>query len=153
MKFLELKIPPAVLFLISAGLMWGVSIKIPTITWKVPGNRWIGLTLFIIGVGIGLAAVAQFRLAKTTVDPHHPEKTTSIVNAGIYKLSRNPMYLGLLLGLMGWAVYLSNLLNIFLLVGFVIYMNRFQIIPEERTMTKKFGEEFAEYKKSVRRWI
>ena len=63
------------------------------------------------------------------------------------------MYMGLLLGLTGWGVYLGNPLNIFSLAGFVLYMNRFQIIPEERAMAKNFGDEFIEYKKSVRRWV
>lgn len=153
MRWLELKIPPAALFLIFAGLIWATSKILPGFSIFIAYNKVIGVGLFMAGVFIGLAGVAEFRKAKTTVDPLKPEDASNIVESGIYKISRNPMYLGLFTGLMGWALYLSNILNILLLICFVIYMNRFQIIPEEKAMTKKFGDDFKRYKKKVRRWI
>lgn len=153
MKFLELKTPPAALFLIFGGLMWIISSYIPAFSYKFPGQKWLGTGIFTTGVIIGLTAVAQFWKARTTVHPHKPEHASKVVKSGLYQRSRNPMYLGLLLVLIGWGVYLGNPLNIFCLAGFILYMNRFQIIPEEKVLSKKFGDKFLNYKKSVRRWI
>lgn len=153
MKFLELKVPPVLVFLSFAGFIWIISNYIPDFNYYFPGQKWLGFGVFTIAVIIGLISLAQFRKAKTTVHPQKPGNASEIVTSGVYQISRNPMYLGLLLGLIGWCIYLGNLLNIFCLIGFIIYMNRFQIIPEETAMIKNFGAEFVEYKKSVRRWI
>ncbi len=153
MKLLECKIPPAFLFAISTGLMWVTSEYLQSFSYSHPILPWIAKALFFIGILIGIAGVIEFWKKRTTVDPHRPEKASSFVNSGIYNFTRNPMYLGLLIGLIGILFYFANPINILLVIGFVLYMNRFQIIPEERTMAKKFGEEFLEYKKSVRRWI
>jgi protein-S-isoprenylcysteine O-methyltransferase Ste14 len=82
-----------------------------------------------------------------------PESSSSLVVSGIYKLTRNPMYLGLLLVLLGWAIYLTNVLVFLLLPAFILYINRFQIAPEERALTALFGQEFAAYKSRTRRWL
>lgn len=153
MKFLECKIPPALQFVITASFMWWVSKNFPRFTFSNSILSWIGISFFSIGVIIGVAGVIEFWKKKTTVDPHRPEKVSSFVNSGIYHITRNPMYLGLLIGLIGILFYFANPLNILLVIGFVLYMNRFQITPEERAMTKKFGDDFLEYKESVRRWI
>jgi len=153
MKFLECKIPPAFVFAITAVLMWSVFEYIPEWTYRFELRRWYFSGLFSIGVLIGIAGVFSFLKHKTTVDPHHPEKASLMIRSGIYQFTRNPMYLGLLVCLTGVAIYLANLLNIFLLIGFVLYMKRFQIIPEERALKQNFGDEYVEYKESVRRWI
>ncbi|MDX1642624.1 MAG: methyltransferase, partial [Balneolaceae bacterium] len=134
-------------------LMWLIRSNIPGINYHFTGQKWLGVGIFIIGVIIGLIGVAQFWKARTTVHPHKPEHASKLVRSGMYQFSRNPLYLGLLLGLTGCAVYLGNPLNVFCLMGFVLYMNRFQIIPEERAMAKNFRDDFLEYKESVRRWI
>lgn len=100
-----------------------------------------------------LAGVLSFRRMETTVNPLTPEATTTMVTSGIYRFSRNPMYLGFLFVLVGWAIHLSNLLGFAFLPLFVWYMNRFQILPEERALASKFYEVFTAYKRSVRRWI
>ena len=82
-----------------------------------------------------------------------PQQTSELVTTGIYRLSRNPMYLGLLLVLTSWGIYLSNFLVLAVLPLFIFYITKFQIIPEERVMREKFGESFQDYKQSVRRWI
>ncbi len=91
--------------------------------------------------------------AGTTVDPTTPSKSTSVVSGGIYRFTRNPMYLGFLLVLAGWATYLSNPLVLLGPVFFVFFMNRFQIIPEERILKSRFGVPFERYLEAVRRWI
>ncbi len=90
---------------------------------------------------------------KTTVNPLTPEATTTMVTSGIYRFTRNPMYLGFLLILAGWAIALSHLLAFVILPLFVWYMNRFQILPEERALASKFPEAFTAHKRSVRRWL
>ncbi|MCG2589873.1 methyltransferase family protein [Rhodohalobacter sulfatireducens] len=153
MKFLECKIPPALQFIIIAALMWWISDSIPDLNYSSSQLKWLGISLFSVGVFIGLLGVYEFWKQRTTVDPHKPEKASSFVDTGIYRFSRNPMYLGLLVVLIGILFYFANPVNILPVIGFVLYMNRFQIIPEERVMANKFGEDFFEYKQSVRRWL
>jgi protein-S-isoprenylcysteine O-methyltransferase Ste14 len=95
----------------------------------------------------------SFWRARTTVNPINPAATSSLVIGGIYSLTRNPMYLGFLLALVGWATVLSNALAYLLLPAFIFYMNSFQIKPEERALASLFGEEFITYKSRVRRWL
>ncbi|NBC05127.1 MAG: DUF1295 domain-containing protein [Bacteroidetes bacterium] len=153
MKFLECKIPPALQFVIVAALMWWISDSIPDLNYSSITLKWLGISLFSVGVFIGLLGVYEFWKQRTTVDPHKPEKVSSFVDTGVYRFTRNPMYLGLLIGLIGILFYFANPINILPVIGFVLYMNRFQIIPEERVMVNKFREDFSEYKESVRRWI
>jgi len=98
-------------------------------------------------------SIWSFFRAKTTILPEKPNKTTTLVVKGVYALSRNPMYLALLFLLIGWAIYLGNFLSIIPVPFFVIYLNRFQIRPEEQALTKLFGQEYEAYTKRVRRWL
>ncbi len=102
---------------------------------------------------MAFAGVAAFRRERTTVNPLTPGAATSVVSSGVYSRSRNPMYVGFLLALAGWAVYLSNVAAALLLPAFVAYMNRYQIKPEERVLLAKFGTAFEQYMARVRRWI
>jgi protein-S-isoprenylcysteine O-methyltransferase Ste14 len=150
---LELKIPPVVLWLLTGLVIWGVARAGPALHVPLPGRRVAAALLALAGVAIGVAGVAAFRLSRTTVDPRRPDAATSLVTGGPYRWSRNPMYLGLLLMLAGWALYLSSPLALVLLPAFVAYMNRFQIEPEERAMRLKYGRDYEAYTRSVRRWI
>ena len=100
-----------------------------------------------------LAGVVAFRANKTTVNPLDPGAASTVVSNGIYRYSRNPMYLGFLLALAAWAVYLSSVVAALFLPAFVAYMNRFQIQPEERMLLAKFGPAFSQYMQAVRRWV
>lgn len=120
----------------------------------VPSLRMAAaLALGSAGLGVGIAGVLAFRRARTTVNPWRPERASALVDTGIYRHTRNPMYLGLLLGLLGWAVYLGSLLALLLALAFVPWMNRFQIGPEERALERIFGDDFAAYRRRVRRWL
>jgi len=153
MAALELKIPPVLITLLFALLMWLVSRLTPAISIS-PALKIIFLSVFAgLGAYVGLAAVAAFRKADTTVNPLSPESVSSLVVSGIFKRTRNPMYLALMLALTGWGLYLANIFSLLVVVGFVLYMNRFQIQPEERALEEIFGAEFNDYKKRVRRWI
>ena len=150
---LELKIPPPVVALLLAGAMWLLSTAMPRV--DTPAALRIGTALAIAAAGgaYSLAGMLAFRRAKTTVNPLHPDKASALVTAGVYRFTRNPMYVGLLLVLLAWAVGLSSLEALAGPVAFVLYINRFQIGPEERVLRTKFGREFEAYKSSVRRWL
>ena len=153
MNFLELKIPPVALVLITALLMWLVSWTLPAVAVAVPARVPIATALAVAGAVTCALGVAAFRRVNTTVNPTKPESTSSLVSSGVYALTRNPMYLSFLLILLGWAIFLTNVLAFLLLPAFILYMNRFQIQPEERTLAARFGQGFLAYKAQVRRWI
>ena len=150
---LELKIPPPVVALIFGAVMWLVADAFPSISAAVPYRRTLSFAFAILGVAVALLGVGSFRSARTTVNPLKPETTSSLVTTGIYRYTRNPMYLGMALALVGWAVFLGNALTLIFVAGFMLYMNRFQIAPEERVLANLFGTEFAVYQGKVRRWI
>ena len=112
-----------------------------------------GGTVALLGGGVSLAGAIGFRRAKTTVNPHRPENTSALVTTGIYRFTRNPMYVGVLLVLVGWAVYLSVPWTFAGPLAFFLYIDRFQIAPEERVLSSMFAEEYADYKATVRRWV
>jgi protein-S-isoprenylcysteine O-methyltransferase Ste14 len=113
----------------------------------------VALVLVLMGAAVSLAGVVSFRRARTTVNPLKPEKTSSLVCSGIYRVTRNPMYLGFLLVLIGWAVMLGSAFAVFGPVLFVVYISLFQILPEERVLQNLFGDEFTAYRARVRRWL
>lgn len=133
--------------------MFGVSLATPAATSPIPGRIGLAIGLALSGTVIALAGVLAFRVHRTTVNPLKPDAASLVVSGGVYRFSRNPMYLGLLLLLAAWAVYLSNAPAAFFLPAFVVYMNRFQIKAEERALLAKFGPAFAQYMAAVRRWI
>jgi protein-S-isoprenylcysteine O-methyltransferase Ste14 len=153
MSALELKVPPVALVLVHAAIMWLLAKMTPSLSVTYGGQSLIVAALTTVGALISLAGVIAFRRAHTTVDPTRPEKSTALVATGVYRISRNPMYVGLLLLLAAWAAHLANLAALVALPVFVAYMQRFQIIPEERALREKFGHAFIEYEQSVCRWL
>ena len=153
MDALELKIPPVVLVLVLAMTMWIVAMQLPSLAFTLPGRHGLAAIISDVGIFFILAGAYEFQKAKTTLNPTTPAATSSVVASGIYRVSRNPMYVGFLLVLTGWAIFLSHPLPFLLLPAFVAYMNRFQISPEERVLSAKFGDEYDTYKQSVRRWL
>ncbi len=156
---MELKIPPPIVAMFCAVMMWLVAQQLPgldlSLYWHVP-RVWRltpALVLLSAGLLIGLAAVLSFRRHKTTVNPLDPEATRVLVTSGVYRFSRNPMYLGVLLMLTALCIALANLGALVLLVVFVVYIQIFQINPEERVLAKRFGVDFENYCKHVRCWI
>ena len=152
-KGLASKIPPVALLLTTAALMWIGSSATPMFDVFLPANLRLGMTLALIGAVTCVAGVVSFWLAKTTVNPMKPDSASSLVVSGIYNYTRNPMYLGLALVLLGWAVFLSNLTAFALLAAFVAYIDRFQIVPEEHALASLFPHEFSAYRARVRRWM
>jgi protein-S-isoprenylcysteine O-methyltransferase Ste14 len=153
MQCLELKVPPLLVGLVFAGAMFGVARVAPGISYTLPARVSLALALAGLGGAIALAGVVAFRRRRTTVNPLTPGASSAVVSSGIYRVSRNPMYLGFFLALAGWAVYLSNAGPVLLLPAFLVYLTRYQIKPEERALLAKFGPEFAQYMARVRRWV
>ncbi len=153
MTALEQKVPPVAQFLVVAAGMWLLANYVPALSFDIPARRALVILFFFLGGIVAVPAIAAFRSADTTVDPRFPEKATRLVVGGVYRYSRNPMYLGLLFLLIAWALYLSNVLGFAGLPLFVLAMNHLQIGPEERAMERQFGDEFRAYRESVRRWI
>jgi protein-S-isoprenylcysteine O-methyltransferase Ste14 len=150
---LEKKIPPPLVMLLFALLMGWLASNSVTMELNIIARMICSVVLLAVGLVCCIAGIVSFRQAKTTVNPLKPELATELVSSGIYTISRNPMYLGFALFLLSFAVYLASPLAIMAVVGFVLYMNRFQIKPEERALEKIFGVAFTDYQARVRRWL
>ena len=150
---LELKIPPVIVAVIFIMLMWMLAVLLPGIVTSNLSRFGAYVVLMAAGAVFSVAGVVSFKKASTTVNPITPGASSVLVTSGIYKTSRNPMYLGFLFFLIGWGLFLSNLYSLALCTGFVLYMNRFQIQPEEKALESAFGADFLAYKERVRRWL
>ena len=157
MSRLELKIPPLLLFCIFAVVMFWLGHNVNL--WQLIPLELLGWRLFlagiwcVAGVAVAVLGVLNFRQAQTTVNPLLPANASQLVQSGIFRHSRNPMYLGMLMVLIGWALWLADVSAFLLLPFFVLYLNQFQIKPEERALTGLFGHEFLQYQQKVRRWL
>jgi len=150
----NLKIPPLVLTCIFIAFMSLLYWLFPQFTLSIPGNTIASSFIAIVATLISVVGVASFRNAKTTVNPTKPDQTSFLVIKGVYKISRNPMYLSFLLFLIAWGLYLAHSLSLLLLPAvFVVYMDKYQIPAEEEALHRKFGEHFLNYKNMVRRWL
>ena len=150
---LKLIIPPPVYMLIFAGLMFLLAKYIPVTTLLVAPANKIAYLFAGLALIIDLSALGLFFLSKTTPNPIKPENANTIVTKGMYRFSRNPMYLGLFFWLLAWALHLSVLSPFLLLPVFIFVLTVQQIIPEEEILEEKFGESYLDYKQRVRRWI
>lgn len=153
MNALELKVPPPVVALALALAMWAISRLTPTVDVGLLPRVAAGSTLALIGGAFSAAGITAFRRAKTTLNPMKPEAASALVTSGVYRVTRNPMYLGLLFVILGWAAALGEPYALIGPVVFVIYMTRFQIKPEERVLRNTFGEPYTSYLEQVRRWL
>lgn len=150
---MKLKIPPALQVAIFAFLIWLISKLTAVKHLDFAYQKEFSWFIFALGVFIGIIAVYAFRIAQTTVDPRSPDKASKLVIVGIYKISRNPMYLGLFFILLAFVIKLGNLYALPVLIVFVWYITTFQIKPEEIALKDRFGEDYSHYLKTVRRWI
>lgn len=153
MKSLENKIPPPLITLFIAASMWWLSTFTPIILLTSTMKIVLVIGFILIGVFFAFLGIISFRLAKTTVNPLKPEMASALVTTGIYHFTRNPMYIGLVAFLFAWTSYLGSAWGVALIVVYMVYMQRFQIEPEERALTALFKDEFIEYKKHVRTWL
>ena len=153
MRTLELKVPPLAVILVIGAAMWFIA------RWSVPCQLPLAVRLVafvalaLVGGTTSLAGYFEFKRARTTIDPRKPKDSTALVTSGIYRFSRHPMYAGLALLLVAWAVSLCSFWALIGPVVFVLYIDRWQITPEERALSARFGAAYREYTARVRRWI
>lgn len=150
---MELKLPPVIVFLIFAALMFLVDRLLSFGEFDFWGRSYLISSLLILGVAVGITALMHFFKFRTTVDPTRPSKASALVTSGIFSYSRNPMYLAMLLILLALGLAFGNAFNALLAAAFVIFMNRFQIIPEERALLILFRKAYQQYCLNVRRWL
>ncbi len=150
---MALRIPPFLVFLLFAGLMYLLSIFLPIGYFDFFGRVVLIKILIVLGMATCLIALVQFYRNKTTIDPSDPSKASVLVTGGIYNYTRNPIYLSMLLFLLACGLWLGNAFNTLFAAGFVAYMNRFQIIPEETALRMRFGKAYDQYLAKVRRWF
>jgi protein-S-isoprenylcysteine O-methyltransferase Ste14 len=150
---LELRVPPLVVLLVAGAFAWLIARAIPSLHFELPVLWAVASGLFCAGVTLSVAGVGSFRRAKTTVNPIDPTSSTALVVSGIYRVTRNPMYLGFLLILAGATVLMENAATFLVLPAFVLYLNRFQIRAEEVALQSRFGDAFVIYRSRVRRWL
>lgn len=148
-----MKVPPALIMLVFGVLMYVLDKFLPIGEFDFFGRQELAMFLFGLGALVMLLSMIQFFIKKTTVDPRNPDKASNLVTNGIFKFTRNPMYLGMLLFLLAIGLKLGNAFNTLIAAAFVAYMNRFQIKPEEEALSKIFGKEYSIYCKLTRRWF
>ncbi|WP_407333655.1 methyltransferase family protein [Enterovibrio sp. 27052020O] len=153
MDSLKLKVPPVLQVILVLWLMKGIASISPSSEFLMPYSKMLMVGFLVIGGVFGISGVLAFRRHQTTVNPTLKTTSTSLVQSGVYQITRNPMYVGLLCILMAAACYFANLYTLFGCVLFVFYMNMFQIEPEEMYLTELFPDEYPEYKNKVRRWL
>jgi protein-S-isoprenylcysteine O-methyltransferase Ste14 len=149
---LELKIPPPLVGLLAATIAYLLAQALPTPRLALPWQHVAG-PLALLGACVSAAGFHAFWRARTTIDPLQPQRASTLVTTGIYAFSRNPMYLGLLITLVGWAMYLLSAAALIGPMFFAAYVHRFQVVPEERLLERGFGPAYARYRERVRRWL
>lgn len=147
---MALKIPPPLWLTLFGALMWLIAKTLPGAPWHAPG---LAITLFLIGSVLCLSGAYALHQARTTLNPHHPENSRTLVRHGIYRYSRNPIYLGMAFLLAAWAAHLGHALPWLGIAGFIYCLNRYQIRPEETILHNTFTTDYEHYSRHTRRWL
>ena len=139
--------------LLCGAAAWAAARALPALIVPLPGRGALAIAVLALGLAIELVAAARFLRARTTVSPLSPQKATTLVTGGLNRISRNPMYVGQALLLAGWALWLAHALAPLGAVAYVLWITRFQILPEERALAARFGEDYAAYRARTPRWL
>lgn len=146
-------LPPPLALGLAALLAWLLDRGAPSLRVALPGQPGVAIALAVAGAALMLAAALSLAAARTTLDPTRPEKSTSLVRAGAFAMTRNPIYLGDVLLLAAWVAWLGQPLGLLPLAGFVAWLDRVQIAAEERALAQRFGPDWQAYRRRVRRWL
>jgi protein-S-isoprenylcysteine O-methyltransferase Ste14 len=152
-QWLELKVPPPVVALLLGAAAWWLAPQGPAMAWPDGVRQGLAAALLLTGVSLDFSGLVAFVRRHTTINPLRPRRSTALVTGGVYRFTRNPMYLGLAVLLSAWAVWLAALLPWLAPLAFVFYITRFQIQPEERVLSQLFGPPYTDYTRRVRRWL
>lgn len=153
MRILETKIPPPIVMTLCGGLAWAAARYLPALSFHLPFFNAIAITWAVSGFVLNVYPKLAFKRNGTTVNPLKPGSTTYLVTSGIYCYTRNPMYLGHSMLLLSWSLYLQNLGALLTVPAFIVYITRFQILPEERHLSARFPIEYAAFCKQAPRWL
>lgn len=153
MRALENRIPPPLVAVAAGAAMWWLASVTPAFAMPLVLRVALAALVAATGAFFCLAGVVSFRRARTTVNPLRPHTASALVSSGIYRVTRNPMYVGFALFLLAWALFLASLPALAGVAAFVLYIDRFQVQPEERALATLFGDDFARYRATVRRWL
>jgi protein-S-isoprenylcysteine O-methyltransferase Ste14 len=150
---LENKIPPPIVAAIVGAAMWASASWGPVVPLPAGVANLAPWILVVVALAFDGLALLAFRSARTTVDPLRPARASALVTTGVYRITRNPMYVGLGTLLLAWATHLAALVPFVGPAVFVAYVTRFQIVPEERELARIFGADYERYAARVRRWL
>lgn len=150
---LDLRVPPLVVWSLFAAAISAAAHGFPSMNLPFAGHRVAAVIAVLGGSVVAVAAIVAFRRAKTTVNPLAPEKASSVVTSGIYRLTRNPMYCAMAAALLGIVLWWVSMPGLVLVGAYCAYITRFQILPEEQALLALFGDDFSNYMSRVRRWI
>ena len=153
MQWLETKIPPPIVMALLGAAVYGVAPLLPGFSFEFALRAYLAIALILAGLALNLLPGLAFLRAGTTFNPLRPDAATSLVTSGIYRHTRNPMYLGDSVILLGWALYLGNAAAFVAVPAFMLYITRFQIQPEERHLSARFPEAYASFRKRTPRWL
>ena len=153
MQAMNTRLPPPLVLLIAAALVWLIDRSLPALRVSIPGLDVAAGVLATVSVTLMGVAALGFAARHTTIDPIHPERASHLIVGGAYARSRNPIYLGDALLLVAWTLWLGNPAGLIMTPVFVAFITRFQIRPEERALATKFGERYRAYCRDVRRWL
>lgn len=153
MKALELKVPPPVVALLCGIGTALLAARLPGLAFDFPGRTLVAIAVGAIGLSFDLVSIFGFFRARTTVNPLNPKASAALVTGGLYRYTRNPMYVGLVCLLAAYTLWKGNAAGIAMIAVFVAWITRFQIMPEERVLAAKFGAEYERYRGRVRRWL
>lgn len=153
MRWLETKIPPPVVMVLFGIAAFGVARILPALSFEFPLRTFVTIALASAGLALNILPKLAFQRAGTTVNPLRPALTTSLVTSGIYRYTRNPMYLGHAVILLGYALYLHNAAALMVVPAFMLYITRFQIQPEERYLSARFPGAYVAFCRQASRWL
>jgi len=150
---LETKVPPSLVMLVLAVAMWLVALATPAFAFRISLSESVAGSIALAGLLVNAYPKILFNRAGTSTNPMRPRAAANLVTSGAYRYTRNPMYVGHALILLGVAAYLCNELSVLALPLHILYITRFQILPEERALSARFPQEYAAYVDAVPRWI
>ena len=145
------RIPPPIVTLVFALLSFWLANYLPKLAFNY---QWLSsLLMILIGLTVIVIGVKTFHKSDTTVNPLNPSEASHLVTDGVFSFTRNPMYLGMVIILLGVSIYNGVYVGIIILPCFIFYITEFQIKPEEEAMEEIFAGVYTDYLKRVRRWL
>ena len=153
MSHLDNRLPPPIVMVVIAALMLAAARATPVVAINPAVTATAALILFVTAGAFAFPAILAFRRARTTINPVQVDAASTLVTSGVFGMSRNPMYVSMALLLCAWTAFLAAPLAVLGPIGFVAFIDRFQIRPEERALLAKFGQSYQDYRQRVRRWL